>query len=187
MTGAEASSVYIVSMNLPKKPPIFTACVEGNLATIKAAFGFATLLTVNEVAQLIRTSGNNITQMIKRGHIPIDLVRVGARIFFPTLPLAAWMCGEVNENAPCAVSMPLNTKTRVRSKSDYEARLMAIKMQIEARAQKLREVDDQTKFQSAKRLHEKASLELFKLVESQALADFVGVPLDTPKEPRGGL
>lgn len=177
-------------MNLPKKPPIFTVCVEGNLATIKAAFGFATLLTVNEVAQLIRTSGNNITQMIKRGHIPFDLVRVGARIFFPTLPLAAWMCGEVKEDdKACAVSMPQKITRKVRSGGDYVSRLMALKKDVESRSQKLRESDDQTGFIKAREAHFEASGQLFMLLEKMALNDFAVRELAgiSPTPKKGGL
>ncbi len=174
-------------MNLPKNHFIFTACVEGNLALIEAKFGRVPTLTLAETADFIRSTANNITQMIKRGHVPFDLVRFGARIFFPTLPLAAWLCGEVSfspANEVCVVDMPQRTTLKVKSKSDYDTRLMAIKMQIESRANKLRDLDDQTGFIKAKRDHEKASRELIELVENQALADYAGVPLDTPKKRR---
>jgi hypothetical protein len=130
---------------------------------------------VNEVAQLIRTSGNNITQMIKRGHIPFDLVRVGARIFFPTLPLAAWMCGEIDGNesdsSACAVPLPKKTSARVRSKNDFKDRLMALKKNVDGRAQKLREADDQNGFKKAKNDHAKASADLFQILDKMTLTD----------------
>jgi excisionase family DNA binding protein len=166
--------------------PVFSVCEQHTLDQIKEKFGLVVWLTVNEFAEILRTSGNNVIQMIRRGHLTFSTARVGSSYRFPCAAVAQWVCGKFNEDAAC-VAMPKKTSGRVKTQSEFQKRLMALKNDVDDRVKRVRELDDQTGFKKAKIEHEKASFELVKLVESQALSDFVGVPLDTPKKSRGGL
>jgi hypothetical protein len=154
--------------------PVFSVCEQHTLDQIKEKFGLVVWLTVNEI------------QMIRRGHLTFSTARVGSSYRFPCAAVAQWVCGKFNEDAAC-VAMPKKTSGRVKTQSEFQKRLMALKNDVDDRVKRVRELDDQTGFKKAKIEHEKASFELVKLVESQALSDFVGVPLDTPKKSRGGL
>lgn len=152
----------------------FSPCETQNLALIQARFKDTLALTVEQTAQLIGTTGNNVAQMIRRGHVPFDVVRIGSRVFFPVPLVAAWLCGAIVEN-PVAVTLPKKTAARVRSSSDLRARLFALRVMVESRAQALREADDSKGLKEAREAHAHASAQLVALVERTSLMKRVGI------------
>lgn len=158
--------------------PSFSPCESQNIAIIGERFGAALLLSVEQTAQLLGTTGNNVAQMIRRGHVPFDAVRVGSRVLFPVPLVAAWLCGAIVEK-PLAVALPKKTASRVRSSSDLRARLLALRLLVEKRAQALREVDDAQGLKEAREAHSHASALLMALVERETLRKRAGLGLAT--------
>jgi hypothetical protein len=168
---------FLVSMN----SPTFTPCEAQNLALIQERHGKALTLTVEQTASLLGTSGNNVAQMLRRGHVPFDVVRVGARVLFPVPSVASWLCGGFKEDVPLpvAVRLPKRTPQRARSGSslkDYLARLQTLRVMVETRAQALREAENaQEGFKQAREAWEHASAQVVGLVERDALRKKAGV------------
>ena len=135
------------------------------------------MLTVSQVADWLQTTANNVSQMIKRGHFPFDLVRVGAKILFPVSYLSAWACGEFSQvqGQGIAINLPNNTSSRSRSKEGFKSRLLSMRVDIEARAEKIRENDDKTTFLIAQKRHTQAIAELQALHEKKLLSATFGV------------
>ncbi|MDI9330818.1 MAG: hypothetical protein QM527_05835 [Alphaproteobacteria bacterium] len=152
----------------------FSPCESQNLALISERFGAALLLTVEQTAQLLGTTGNNVAQMLRRGHVPFDAVRVGSRVLFPVPLVAAWLCGAIVEK-PLAVALPKKTASRVRSSSDLRARLFALRVLVEKRAKVLRELEDAPDYKEAREAHAHASAQLVALVEREALRKRAGL------------
>lgn len=113
-------------------------CEAASLAHIRDVYGPVLLLTVEQVAQLLGTTGNNLAQMLRRGHVPFDTVRLGSRVFFPVLYVASWLCGAVIHAQPATVALPKKTATRVRSSADLRARLFAVHELVERKGRALR-------------------------------------------------
>jgi len=156
--------------------PTFSPCESQNLTLINERFGAALLLTVEQTAQLLGTTGNNVAQMLRRGHVPFDAVRVGSRVLFPVPLVAAWLCGAIVEK-PLAVALPKKTASRVRSSADLRARLFALRVMVERGAQALREADDAQGFKEAREVWEHASAQVVALVEREALRKRAGLGL----------
>jgi excisionase family DNA binding protein len=152
----------------------FSPCESQNLALIQERFGAALLLTVEQTAQLLGTTGNNVAQLLRRGHVPFDAVRVGSRVLFPVPLVAAWLCGAVVEK-PLAVSLPKKTASRVRSSSDLRARLFALRVMVKQREQALREADDAQGFKEAREAWGHASAQVVAMVEREALRKRAGL------------
>jgi hypothetical protein len=172
---------------MSKKPPEFSSCCLLNLERIDGQFPRATLLTVSQVADWLQTTANNVSQMIKRGHFPFDLVRVGSRILFPVSYLSAWACGEFQQDQGqgIAINLPKNTPSRSRSKDSFKSRLLSMKIDIEARAEKIRKDDDKTAFFLAQQRHTQAVGELQARYEKKLLSAAIGV--SERKKPAGGF
>ena len=149
--------------------PTLSHCEAQNLIQIKTSFGGVLLLSVEQLAQLINTSANNVAQLLRRGHIPINTVRLGARVFFPVPLVASWLCGQNLDNEPLSVPLPKKTSVRVRSSSDLKARLASFRAMLDQRAQVLREVDDAQGYREAFEAHAHASAQVVALVEREAL------------------
>lgn len=157
--------------------PNFTSCEAKNLALIEAKFGAVAVLTYEQTSQLIGTTANNIAQLVRRGHVPFNLVSMGKRVFFPVWDVAGWLCGTANNPNPVAVQLPKKTPLRVRSSADLRARLCALRLKIEQRAKKLKESDDPTGLKEARVVHAEASRELFALFEREELIKNYVTPL----------
>ena len=125
-----------------------TDCELSNLEIIKDRFGLSLLLTVQQTASLVGTTQNNVFQMIKRGHVPFNLVRLGSRVLFPVLSVASWLCGTSENDSQLAVKLPKSTPLKIRSQSDLKARLDLLKLEIAKRAQEIREDDNQNENQN---------------------------------------
>ena len=117
-----------------------TACELNNIEKINALFKNALLLTIEETASVLRTTGANVHKMRERGHVPFSTVRIGARHFFPVSHLATWLCGGLEEQ-PMSIKLPTRTPSRVRSKSEFLSRLDILKKQIANCAVALKEED----------------------------------------------
>jgi hypothetical protein len=161
--------------------PHFTPCEAQNLALIQERHGQALTLTVEQTASLLGTTGNNVAQMLRRGHVPFDVLRVGARVLFPVPSVASWLCGAFKEDEPLpvAVKMPKRTPQRARTGSlkQYLDRLQSLRVLVEQRAQGLREADDAQGFKEAREAHAHASAQVLALVEREALRKRAGLPL----------
>ena len=149
--------------------PTLSPCEAQNLTQIQAAFGGVLLLSAEQLAQLINTSANNVAQLLRRGHIPINTVRLGARVFFPVPLVASWLCGQNLNNEPISVPLPKKTSVRVRSASDLKSRLASFRAMVDQRSQVLRKVDDAQGYKEALETHAHASAQVVALVEREAL------------------
>ncbi len=159
------------------KLPTLSPCEAQNLAQIQASFGGVLLLSVEQLAQLINTTANNVAQLLRRGHVPFNTVRLGARVFFPVPLVASWLCGQTSDAEPLSVPLPTKTPLRVRSSADLKARLAAVRALVEQRAQALREADDAQGFKEAREAHAHASSQVVALVEREALRKRAGLAL----------
>jgi hypothetical protein len=149
--------------------PKISYCEDQNLTLIRERFGNAMLLTVEQVAQLVGTTGNNLAQMLRRGHVPFDTVRVGSRVYFPVLFVAAWLCGAViQQQQPLTIALPRKTPTRVRSSADLRARLFALHELIDREGKALFDAQSEDgapseDIEQAEKIHAAASMLLVAL------------------------
>lgn len=157
-----------------------TECEAKTLEQIKSMFVPAPLaLTVAELAQVLRTSPSNIAQKLKRGQLPFNFCRMGARYLFPCASVAQWLCGgakgETNN-----VCLEVRKSTRANSASNYKRRLMAFKLALKNRAHKLQIAAKQNdaqaiKLNKAKEEHAQGCAALFNQLERLQLIQLNGL------------
>ena len=167
------------------KLPQISACCVHNLERIEMQFPRAVQLTVDQAAVWLQKSDAAIHKMIERGVFKFPIARNGSQNLFPVFYLAAWACGEFEDEEAIVVSVPKSTPLRSRSKDSYKSRLLSLKIDIEARAKKIRKDEDQTVFLSAKEKHIEAIGELQALYEKKMLSANSGV--SERKKPAGGF
>ena len=63
---------------------------DGTVRVKPAGSGSDVLLTVSEVAQLLRTTRSGIYQMVARGQLP-GIIRIGRRLLFRRADLMDWI------------------------------------------------------------------------------------------------
>ena len=157
-----------------KTPQISPCCVH-NLERIETQFPRAVQLTVDQTAVWLQKSDAAIHKMIERGVFRFPIARNGSQNLFPVFYLAAWVCGEFEDEEAIVVNVPKSTPLRSRSKDSFKSRLLSIKIDIEARAKKIRENENQTTFLHAKEKHIQAIGELQALYEKKMLSANFGV------------